>query len=330
MPITTDQRATLQLLLERGQSYADLAALLDESDAEVRGRARSALEELAGADPDRNVSLTDYLLGQADPIDRADVVRHLRDDPADHRLAAELVERLRQVVPGASLPRLPGEARQRRFLRGMPDRARERKQAEDREGAGRAGISPRRPRLIVGLTAAAVLVVAVVLAVSGVFEDEAPTAENETPSSDTAAAGADQVPLALEPVGDSEATGRLVFGFTEEDQTYVDVRLSGLEPPANDEAYVMWFLLSEEAGFPLPTVLPVGDDGHFNDRMVVPVETLAIAQQAQSIVVALNDQRQLARRINQVLEGDQAELAFPGGTVLEATPPGGAGSDDGA
>ena len=330
MPLTTDQRATLQLLLERGQSYADLAALLDESDAEVRGRARSALEELAGANPDRNASLTDYLLGQADPIDRADVVRHLRDDPADRRLATELVNKLRQVVPGASLPRLPGEPRPRRFLRGAGTVTRERQQAEDGKGARRTGISPRRSRLIVGLAAGAVLVVAVVLAVSGVFDDEAPTADDEAPSSEAAAADAERVPLALEPVGDSGASGRLVFGFTEEDQTYVDVRLSGLEPPADDEAYVMWFLLSEEAGFPLPTVLPVGDEGRFNDRLVVPVETLAIAQQAQSIVVARNDQQQLARRINRVLEGDQAELAFPGGTVLEATPPGGAGSGDGA
>ena len=36
---------------------------------------RGALTALGGVDPDRNVGITDYLLGQADPIGRADAVR---------------------------------------------------------------------------------------------------------------------------------------------------------------------------------------------------------------------------------------------------------------
>ena len=111
MAVTPDQQATLQLLLERGQSYADLARLLGQDEADVRARARAALTEIGGADPDRNVGLTDYLLGQADPIGRADASRHLRDDPADHQLATELCETLRAMYPAAELPRLPGEPR---------------------------------------------------------------------------------------------------------------------------------------------------------------------------------------------------------------------------
>ena len=88
MALSADQQAMLQLLLERGQSYTDLGSLLGAEEAEVRSRARAALTELAGADPDRNVGLTDYLLGQADPIGRADAVRHLKDDPADLELAS--------------------------------------------------------------------------------------------------------------------------------------------------------------------------------------------------------------------------------------------------
>ena len=111
MAITPDQQATLQLLLERGQTYADLAKLLGQDESEVRARARGALTELGGADPDRNVGLTDYLLGQADPIGRADASRHLREDPADRQLAALLSEALRAMFPAAELPRLPGEPR---------------------------------------------------------------------------------------------------------------------------------------------------------------------------------------------------------------------------
>ena len=111
MAISGDQQATLQLLLERGKSYSDLGQLLGQPEAEVRARARAALTELGGADPDRHVGLTDYLLGQADPIGRADASRHLRDDPADHQLASELSERLRELFPNAELPRLPGQPR---------------------------------------------------------------------------------------------------------------------------------------------------------------------------------------------------------------------------
>src|SRR5205809_3065186 len=111
MALAPDQQAMLQLVLERGQSYADLASVLGVDEAEVRSRARAALTELAGEDPDRNVGLTDYLLGQADPIGRADAVRHLRDAPEDQRLVEELVPKLRLIAPEAELPRLPGQPR---------------------------------------------------------------------------------------------------------------------------------------------------------------------------------------------------------------------------
>src|SRR5215218_3317265 len=99
----------LQLLLEGGQGYEDIGSLLGIETDEVRSRARSALQELGGADPDAHVGLTDYLLGQADPIGRADAVRHLRDNRVDAELAARIVTELQAVVPDATFPKLPGE-----------------------------------------------------------------------------------------------------------------------------------------------------------------------------------------------------------------------------
>src|SRR5215207_11085397 len=107
MALTTDQRAMFQLLLERGQSYDDLASVLGVGVDEVRTRARAALTELAGgADPDAEVGLTDYLLGQADPIGRADAVRHLQADPGANALAQRLVQNLRLLAPKAQLPEI--------------------------------------------------------------------------------------------------------------------------------------------------------------------------------------------------------------------------------
>jgi hypothetical protein len=185
----------LQLLLERGQSYDDLAAILGVGSDEVRSRARTALKELAGADPDRNVALTDYLLGQADPIDRADAVRHLKDSPEDLQLVTELAQKLRLLAPEAELPRLPGEERQPRPRRAARERvpgplrklmpASRGPAAEPGEpGPPRTTLTRRQTQGIVVLGCAAVLIAVGALAIAGVFNsgsaDSATTATNTT------------------------------------------------------------------------------------------------------------------------------------------------------
>jgi hypothetical protein len=104
--LTEEQRTMLQLLLG-GQSYEDIGSLLGIGTDEVRSRARSALQEIGGADPDAQVGLSDYLLGQADPIGRADAVRHLQADPEANALAERLVQNLRLLAPNAELPEIP-------------------------------------------------------------------------------------------------------------------------------------------------------------------------------------------------------------------------------
>ena len=98
----------LQLLLERDQNYDDLASVLGVEPDEVHERARAALTELGGSDPDAEVGLTDYLLGQADPIGRADAVRHLQSDPDAQALAQKIAAQLQLLAPDADLPQLPG------------------------------------------------------------------------------------------------------------------------------------------------------------------------------------------------------------------------------
>ncbi|MGH2923028.1 MAG: sigma factor-like helix-turn-helix DNA-binding protein, partial [Solirubrobacterales bacterium] len=106
MALTDEQRSMLQLLLG-GQSYDDIASLLGISRDEVRSRSRAALAEIGGADPDAQVAVSDYLLGQADPIGRADAVRHLQGDAQANALAARLATQLRLLAPAADLPEIP-------------------------------------------------------------------------------------------------------------------------------------------------------------------------------------------------------------------------------
>ncbi len=194
MPLSADQTAMLQLLLERGQSYEDLASILGVEPDEVRARARAALKELAGADPDRNVALTDYLLGQADPIDRADAVRHLKDDPRDLELVTELAQKLRLVAPEAELPRLPGEERQPRPRRAARERVPgplRKLMPAPRAPAGETGeprpsrttLTRRQTQGIVVAACAAVLVAVGALAIAGVFGGD--SADSATTTSTT-------------------------------------------------------------------------------------------------------------------------------------------------
>ena len=65
-----DQRAVLQLVLQRGRSYDDIAQLLSIDRAGVRQRALAAFDALGPqtrVDPARRALLTDYILGQLPP-----------------------------------------------------------------------------------------------------------------------------------------------------------------------------------------------------------------------------------------------------------------------
>ena len=319
MALATDQQAMLKLLLERGQGYPELAVLLGIEEAEVRRRARRALTELGGADPDRESGLTDYLLGQADPIDRADAVRHLREDPEDHRLASEIAQRLRELYPEAELPRLPGEPRQGRFAR--------RARRGPRDGAPEAapprrlgGLTSTQRRMIVILASAAVLLIAVVLAISGAFDGSEGEPASSTETTADAATPADEraVPVQLEPVQGSDAGGVVVFGFATGDQPYIEFQIRRLDPPPNGKAYVLWFLTGGDEGFPLPAPLSVQPNGTIDEQIPVPAETLGVIQQADTIAIALNDTRKLGRSIQGAVQDRQAAVRFPGGTVLSA------------
>ena len=114
MPLKGDERALLQLVCERGQSYEDIAGLLGTDLASVRLKAREALTALGGADPDAEVGLTDYLLGQSDPIGRADAIRFIQQDPATYELAQRLETALLELAPAAKLPTLPEPRGKRR------------------------------------------------------------------------------------------------------------------------------------------------------------------------------------------------------------------------
>jgi hypothetical protein len=342
MALTADQRAMVQLLLERGQSYADLAALLDIDEAEVRTRARGALTELGGADPDRNVGLTDWLLGQADPIGRADAVRHLKENAEDHRLAEELIAKLGEIAPAADLPRLPGEPRGGSFLRRAP--ASEPKPPAERAEAAPSRaprrmtqLNPQQTRTIAILGSAGVILIVVVLAIAGVFSGSSDgssattTNASNTTSSTTSTAGDQSIArVPLQPIDNGDAAGLATVGISGGSTPYLDLQMRNLEAPPNGQTYIVWFLFTPDKGYPLAPLQNVAQDGTYDNRIDIPSAVVSLIARARYIEVAIAPNQTVADAINQAGKDQTLVINVPGQAIARGTVPKTAATNSGA
>jgi transposase-like protein len=313
MALKQDERALLQLVCERGQTYADLAELLGVSESQVRERARAALAELGGADPDTEVDLTDYLLGQADPIGRADAVRHLQQDRDARDLAETILTKLAAIAPSAQLPKLPAAKGGRRPAAATP--------AEVRVTAEPAGSSPRpsgRSTLIAGLAAGGVIVVFAMLAVFGVFSsDDSPQASG---GDGTAPDGGVITPVELSAEGGSGVAGTADFGLGA-DQLYVDLSLDGLDPtPSGNAVYVLWLMLTQNDGYPVSIIVP-NENGGVEQRYDIPAAALAIAGAARFVRVSASPSKALQDDIAQAVSGGAPLVPLSGETLAQGRIP---------
>ncbi len=323
MGLKQDQRAMLQLLLERGQSYEDIASLLGVEREDARARAHAALTELAGQDPDSEVGLSDYLLGQADPIGRADVARHLQQDEHALEVATELATKLAALAPEAELPTLPERRGQKTpFLPGAEGA--EPGSAEARAGMPSLSMTGRQAK-VAGLIAGAVaILVAVVLVVSGAFEgDSGATATADGGSTDSSAASdGDELltTVALEPQGGNNGSGEATFGVAAGEQPYLDLTVEGLRPAPNGRTYVLWLLVDGERGHPL-TPLEIPESGALDQRFPIDGSTVVIAAATREVDVALAENSELAQVIQRAVDRGDAVIRFTGQSVLRGQVP---------
>jgi hypothetical protein len=109
-----DQRAVLQLVLQRGRSYDDIAKLLSIDRAAVRQRALSAFDAIGPqtrVDADRRALITDYLLGQLPDAVATDTRDRLATSASERAWARVLASEL-QPLAGGSLPDIPADGGQ--------------------------------------------------------------------------------------------------------------------------------------------------------------------------------------------------------------------------
>jgi hypothetical protein len=307
-----DQRALLQLLCERGQSYEDISGLLGVPAGEVRDRARAALSGIGGSDPDADVGLTDYLLGQADPIGRADAVRHLQGDPEALELAERIQAGLREVAPEAKQPKLP-EARGKRRRAALPDRSDA--PAPAAAGAGDED-SSRQSRLIAGLAGLGLILIVAILAIAGVFSgdgDSTDSAAATDGTTSTTASNDNITEVDLKPVGGSGVAGKATFGLVSDQQLYVDVDVQGLDPSAKSgRSYLVWLMVGDSAGYPIDR-LEADEDGAFSGRLSVPTPiAVAVGNQARSVRISSTSVSALQSEIKQAAKQKVPILPFTG------------------
>ncbi|MFN2612302.1 MAG: hypothetical protein ABR536_02905, partial [Solirubrobacterales bacterium] len=328
MALAEDQRAMLQLLLEGGQSYADIGSLLGIDASEVRTRARHALTEIGGADPDAEVGLTDYLLGQADPIGRADAARHLQSDPAAAALAARLAAQLRLLAPNARLPELPGASASPQpgaashvlpavGAPGGPSApgagraggtgaraAGAARGAIERIGSAFAALGARERRLPVALGAGALLVVLVVLLATGTLFGGSDSADSST-SADTSTNGTagDVTVVQLQPQDGGSAGGQATFARIQ-DQPVLQLNLFGLKPTSKDDSYIVWLYNSDDVAFPLARDV-VGKDGNLTGAAAIPSSLIPLLPQFQQVDVSLASNTETANALKSASTNQQ-------------------------
>jgi hypothetical protein len=319
MALSDDQRAMLQLLLQRGQSYEDIGGLLGLDVEGVRDRARAALTEIGGADPDSEVGLTDYLLGQADPIGRADAARHLQADGEARELAERLVTQLRVIAPGAELPEIPGDG-------GRPSKRAEKREkpsspkpsageeaaaasAERSAGGFAATLSHGQRQAIAGLVGGGLIVIVIVLAVAGVFSGggggDGSSGSSDGSSSQTSSNASGLTRAVLRPQGGGNAEGVAVFARVR-NTPVLQVNVTNLKPTGAGDAYVIWLYGGKSRAFPVVRQ-PVKANGVLKGVAPIPPQLIQALQQGlfDSIDVSLSTNSQITAALQSAKKGQQ-------------------------
>jgi sigma-70-like protein len=107
--LPAEQRAVLELVLKRGRTYDEIAALLSIDRAGVRQRALTGLDALGpstSVPPERRALITDYLLGQLPERVSEQVAQRLATEASDRAWARVIASELSPVA-ATPLPRIP-------------------------------------------------------------------------------------------------------------------------------------------------------------------------------------------------------------------------------
>jgi sigma-70-like protein len=300
--LTPDQRAVLELVLERGRSYDEIARLLSIDRAGVRERALAAFDALGPqtrVPAERRALITDYLLGALPDRVAEDVREHLAQS-ASERAWARIVASELQDLAKDPLPEIPaGSSGAPAAAVAAAPAVKEPVGAAPTAPPTRAPRRPDRPSSRIGgavlLAGGALVVVAVVLVVllsggSSPKRASTSTRSSTTPSTSTTGTNATKVlsTITLKPPGG----GTKPVGIAEvlRVQGKVGIAIVAQNLTANSKsppnAYAVWLSNSptdsQILGFVSPavgsngqmrTAGPLPSNAHHYQKLLLTLET---------------------------------------------------------
>jgi Anti-sigma-K factor rskA, C-terminal/Sigma-70, region 4 len=235
--LSAEQRAIVELVLQRGKTYDELAEMLGMPAERVRELARRTLIELApvsvrAVEDDWRGQLADYVLGQQSGPEAAATKGHLRRSEAARSWTRSLLDSLEGLYPNGSMPAIPEGERGRRAAAA----------AKPRTGlAAPTDADVKRRRLLAAAGALAALILLAVLVwplgvLTGGDDDPEPAADrasagNQSQNSSQRATGA--------PAG-------IAIVVEENGKKQLLVQAARLDPSKEREAYEVWLYNSQD------------------------------------------------------------------------------------
>lgn len=256
--LPAEQRAILELVIQRRQSYGDLADMLGMPTARVRQLARDALVDLssrsaARVDADWRGQVADYLLGQQTGPEGTATRGHLKRSEPARLWALSLLDSLDHLYDETDLPVIPeGEAapvrRRERTREPEPERERERaplRKRPSRPLSADAETIVRRRRIAGAAAAATALLFILLVWPVGLLTGDGDDDGGDTTSEAAAAQPRVLGQLLLRPQSGEKGVG--IALITERDgERSLLVQARGLKPTREGEAYEVWLFNSQD------------------------------------------------------------------------------------
>jgi Anti-sigma-K factor rskA/Sigma-70, region 4 len=235
--LSAEQRAIVELVLQQGKTYEELADMLGMPEARVRELARGALVELApvsvrAVEEDWRGQLADYVLGQQSGPEAAATKGHLRRSEAARSWTRSLLDSLDQLYPNGSMPAIPEGERGRRA-------AAARKEPASGLAAPTDPVVKRRRLLAAAGALAALVLLGVLVWPGGVLtggDDDEPAAEQTA-----GAQGENSSQNAGQSAGQSSgAPAGIAIVVEQNGKRQLLVQAARLDPSKEREAYEVW------------------------------------------------------------------------------------------
>ncbi|MET0836967.1 MAG: anti-sigma factor [Thermoleophilaceae bacterium] len=230
--LPAEQRAIVELVLQQGKTYDELAEMLGMPVERVRELARGSLIELApvsvrDVEDDWRGQLADYVLGQQSGPEAAATKGHLRRSEAARSWTRSLLDSLEGLYPNGSMPAIPEGERGRRATAAKPAGL-----------AAPADADVKRRRLLAAAGALGALILLAVL----VWPVGVLTGGDEEPAADQAAAGNESQNSSQTATG---AAAGIAIVVEENAKKQLLVQAARLDPSKEREAYEVWLYNSQ-------------------------------------------------------------------------------------